>query len=604
MSEEYVLVPADQMRQIARYEITFDKIIEIAEIENGKLIFPENYAVTLEDLREALKNIISANPTVGEFGDNWYYPLTTLDENFGLREACMDEEEPETVPGSVGTGVWSRLPLTSGAVFSRVWYGLEDIWTENDDDERVGEFEEIGEYISDIDRFLANRGKPVVEMEFSEYEKEDFIEQFNDDDIVRTADDEALAICRRFTEELADKDSPSALRLKGYACYGGNRLYDCDWKVSRDCMIRLYDKTGDPQFANTLGYIYYYGRCTGGVPEYEKAFEMFAVSAANGLHEGMYKIADMFLHGYACKKSESAARFLYERVYEDCLRQFVKGREGAFADAALRMGNVYLKGIGVEKDPAEAYCYFLQADFAAKRRAKENDFFGYANVVVSIANALDSAREEIADRYGEYFSDHLDLELPGILFHTVDDGYRGQLDFEIREDSTANLTVRRCPKRGEEKPEPMLITYPQLDFCELSDSSEMEIFDLMTSGGDRGKISFRYDSLEWNHTENRLDIYYDTDLAGWISYDKIRINKAKKEKPSGKLLTLASISFQPNGRTYDYLCEIPGIQPGDRVIVNGYDGETEVTVRRVYTRYESELGLPLDRYKKVIRKCE
>lgn len=147
MSEEYVLVPADQMRQIARYEITFDKIIEIAEIENGKLIFPENYAVTLEDLREALKNIISANPTVGEFGDNWYYPLTTLDENFGLREACMDEEEPETVPGSVSTGIWSRLPLTSGAVFSRVWYGLEDIWTENDDDERVGEFEEIGEYI-------------------------------------------------------------------------------------------------------------------------------------------------------------------------------------------------------------------------------------------------------------------------------------------------------------------------------------------------------------------------------------------------------------------------------------------------------------------------
>ena len=97
----------------------------------------------------------------------------------------MDEEEPETVPGSVSTGVWSRLPLTSGVVFSRVWYGLEDIWTENDDDERVGEFEEIGEYISDIDRFLANRGKPVVEMEFSEYEKEDFIEQFNDDDIVK-----------------------------------------------------------------------------------------------------------------------------------------------------------------------------------------------------------------------------------------------------------------------------------------------------------------------------------------------------------------------------------------------------------------------------------
>ena len=98
MSEEYVLVPADQMRQIARYEITFDKIIEIAEIENGKLIFPENYAVTLEDLREALKNIISANPTVGEFGDNWYYPLTTLDENFGLRGLFRSKQTADLIP--------------------------------------------------------------------------------------------------------------------------------------------------------------------------------------------------------------------------------------------------------------------------------------------------------------------------------------------------------------------------------------------------------------------------------------------------------------------------------------------------------------------------
>ena len=36
----------------------------------------------------------------------------------------------------------------------------------------------------------------------------------------------------------------------------------------------------------------------------------------------------------------------------------------------------------------------------------------------------------------------------------------------------------------------------------------------------------------------------------------------------------------------------------------GYDGEKEVRVVAVADEYESELGLPVERYKKVLSKCE
>ena len=110
-------------------------------------------------------------------------------------------------------------------------------------------------------------------------------------------------------------------------------------------------------------------------------------------------------------------------------------------------------------------------------------------------------------------------------------------------------------------------------------------------------------SCEWNAAEGRIDFFFDEGQVGWLACDEYRFYNKNKKQPTGQLLKFVSISFQTNGRTYDYLCEIPEVKVGDRIVVLGYDGETEVTVQRVFEKYESELGLPLDRYKKVIRKA-
>ena len=153
--------------------------------------------------------------------------------------------------------------------------------------ERINDIEAFTELLEETGLFAANIGKQPLEMEFTDRRKETYMLSFENNSTLKKATDLEVSLCRRFTDELCAKDSILALHLKGYACYGGNRLYPCDWPASRDCIMRLFDKTGDPQYANTLGYIYYYGRCTNGVPEYEKAYEMFVISAANGLHEGM-----------------------------------------------------------------------------------------------------------------------------------------------------------------------------------------------------------------------------------------------------------------------------------------------------------------------------
>ena len=278
------------------------------------------------------------------------------------------------------------------------------------------------------DRFYRKGAQPVWKShEKTSAEKEAWLRPFEEDENLRMMDEEALEKARRYTEELCREDNVFALRLKGYACYGGNRLYECNWTAARDCMLRLRELADDAEYANTLGYIYYYGRCNGGEPEYEKAFPQFSYAAANGLFEAIYKLGDLYSHGYGCRKSEKTARNLYHMVYNETKKKFLRGYDASFADAALRLGKVFEYGIGTDANPAAAYCLYLEADFAAKIRAEHSDFFGDHSVVKRTGQALERVARKLP---AEFFRDVLWLDTPRPVVDFLEDGYRCELSFQ------------------------------------------------------------------------------------------------------------------------------------------------------------------------------
>ena len=73
-------------------------------------------------------------------------------------------------------------------------------------------------------------------------------------------------------------------------------------------------------------------------------------------------------------------------------------------------------------------------------------------------------------------------------------------------------------------------------------------------------------------------------------------------KASGKKYRFASVYFSPGGKHYDYLLDIDGVEVGDTVCVMTDRGKTEVTVAAILEKAESELALPIDKYKKIIEK--
>ena len=94
-------------------------------------------------------------------------------------------------------------------------------------------------------------------------------------------------------EKLAKKEDNWAMLCLGYNCYEGTNSFDVDYTKSCYYLEKYFEKTGDPDVARTLGYIYYYGRNNNGVPIKDKAFQYFSIAHISGdKAEATYKLAD------------------------------------------------------------------------------------------------------------------------------------------------------------------------------------------------------------------------------------------------------------------------------------------------------------------------
>ncbi len=94
----------------------------------------------------------------------------------------------------------------------------------------------------------------------------------------------------------------------------------------------------------------------------------------------------------------------------------------------------------------------------------------------------------------------------------------------------------------------------------------------------------------------------ETAAAAAQTASKSKENGVKKANRDPEY-TIVTVVFSNEGRKYDYICDLEGISTGDRVVVNVNDVEKTVRVMGVNIVKKSELKLPLEKYKHIIRKA-
>ena len=479
----------DRLRELIRYELLPVEFDEKYYSED----FDGQYEPSVADLLAACNNMIDKHISWAEFED-WYLYIT--EDLSVFYEGIWDYEDSIDY---IWTGDERGLFDLVMDAFNHIVCG----------DMTSAVFESLPHYMNLViqmcDDYRYNRNHDVEEWKIGQLHMELILNSFT---VEERIPDKYVDLFKKLLDIGCEQGNLDAMRTKGYSCYGGNGLYECDWYESRRLITKLFEKTGDPVYANTLGYIYYYGRCNDGVPEYEKAFQYYAVGAATGILESIYKQADMFMSGKGCIKSERAAEEIYFRLYEDGRPRFCQGDDAKFADIALRHASFYTK----RSDYYSAYRIYLEADYAIKKRLERSDFFGDVKVQENITKCLEDTRAKIAP---DYFVDKLELGYPDLLFDAFDGVrlFEAQIAEIEKEHYRMNLRVKPGNRYSK-----MLIVIPQFDYVNLTDCLEIDFITekpIEYKCDEDGKINIdgiRYKANGYSFTHGKKEIFALNDV--------------------------------------------------------------------------------------------
>ena len=498
--KETIVCDNEMIKKIVRFEVD-PELFDPNKDELDNFIITGSYRPTYEDMIVACNNMIQKEVDQ-EIFVYWNYYVTG-----DLQEAC------EYVWQGIFDDPTSLWPTTEEELLKTLNAALDYIGTCTDYSSQPEFAQKLKKVIQIAEDYKENKGKNIKDWKISNLQRDMIIFCYYDrPELVSKSKKEVV---KRIVDEECEKEDLGAMYIKGYGCYGGNNLYDCDWEESKKLITKLFEKTENPIYANTLGYIYYYGRCNNGVPEYDKAFQYFSIGAAHGVMESMYKQADMYLTGKGCIKSPDTADHIYYKLYDEAYSRFLDGDETKFADIALRMAT------GAErKNRYElALRYILQAEVAIKWRLKKSDFFGDKKVAENIEKTHNEIKEKLSK---DYIKEEYETGIPEWIEDMLWDGCKSKLTIERIKENQYKIKIERIKKDNRAK---AMIAEPQLDSAKVT-----RIFDtLMFTNEPVEYVDCKdMDKIFVDHVEfreNKIEFYYGKKKKVEIKNAKFLIRK-------------------------------------------------------------------------------
>lgn len=564
---EPVVIGGEDYRRLVRLE--GDVLERLRDNVPQNNVNKDGYCITVEDILAALKRI---------------------------RGGEVAESDCDLWVGAIGVALRDRTDGKQADPFYNEDIALIDIYFSVRSPYDGGfTWEKLDEAITECELFLENKDLPISERKYPVHIMEGLLAELEKDVAMESASEEKVFLYRRFAEELAALDDPIGLKALGYSAYGGNRAFPCDWVRSRDAITRLFEiETEMPErafYANTLGYIYYYGRCDG-TPDYEKAYKYFSFAAFNGIYEARYKVADMYEKGLGVVTSVETSDSIVRDLYSENIEYI---REGEFncklADVALRMGNIAAREGREDRSPEAAHYYYMQALFAIRRRMECMNYYGDGRVLAAIEGALSKTRDEL----GFKASRSVDLwSLESVLFSELTGG--GRLDLVIKRQGACKYKLTFTPHKAREgrNGKRMFITIPALDFSGM--------LDKLT-------VTYKTDGEIAEELIGERIVIDDVDGGALISdgrqvlsYGEYRIKAS--DVFSGKVYRFAAVKLPFSDDTVDYIVLDSAVAVGDKVAVSRFGETHEGVVMALSEKRAHEVSLPIKFYKKVLGRAE
>ncbi len=490
------MIPKELVRKVVRFEETDSSFWD--DLEAGAL--PEDsYRVTLKDIGTAIENMVNTKATVPQLF-RWLHMLFEVLDGDLLPDDLMER--------AIGTDVMYTYPDEKEDVMLgvlRILMNVSRNLANGEDREGLAKnlscVKDAREYLKCYEQ---NKGKPEAQWQYPDFMKEAYLAYIDESGFLDKLNEQELAKYKNFLSELLEKGNETALAVRAYGCYVGNKLFKQDFVRAKDDLETLFEKTENPTYANSLGYIYYYGRCDGGKADYAKAFQYFTFGAANGVEESIYKLSDMYKNGYGTFKSEKTAYKMIDQQFERLQKLYEQGEEkdGKLADVALRMGTMDLEGIGTFKEPFSAVSELLIAQYVMKERKQYGDSLVTARINKALAKGRDIIRkmdpdEEIWNLSFEIFSDYFQP------------GYHYTWKGKQLKNGMYSLQFTRTALLDPDEPANLFLVDAPKGRCELTNILKCHVMPIEPDAPVRGEADYAVFDAE---LPQEVRLYYDGEL--------------------------------------------------------------------------------------------
>ena len=506
------------------------------------------YSLTAGDIAAALGNINKTEDCLEVFKQWFWVIINIFYEDLDIESRRLEEYLID-------------LPLDDDEMFAvaygmteRLYWGLEERFSFKEEEEKyVVSFEEEPDWdkdikdksmiersaykavcddiISRVESYEHNKELPRQEWIYSDSQKKHIVESYEEEDGLENITAEEIDLYRRFVTELEKEGDVQALKSLAWGYYDGNAAFSRNFFLSEKYLMKLYLKTGDPFAANSLGYIYYYGRTNNGIPDYKKAFSYFSAGALAGVDESIYKAADMLIYGRGTPQNIDVGLNMIIDGYKDSCSRFCRGEyDCKFADYALRMGNICRDRLVYNMSMRDAYKFYLEADLAIKKRRSMYNFTGDETVELRIGNELKKIKEELALDENKK---ELKADFPIYINQLYEDRFPVKVTLKVNKDArSGSLKIERYRFGNEirdlfdDDPEggfkdilkipETILSFPELSWAMLTSELTYYLEDIVVAQKSEDGESFFSDGFRRNENTNALEFYSQGELVGAV----------------------------------------------------------------------------------------
>ena len=239
--------------------------------------------------------------------------------------------------------------------------------------------------------FEENKELPPEERTYTKDQMITFLNHWDNSLLLADAREDIINHFVEFTNILCGQHVFEALKIKAFACNGGNAAFPCDYAEAVKLLTILLKEFGFGYAANALGFIYYDGKLTG-KPDFDKAFAYFAIASNYGIAEAKLKFADMLLLGDAGNPDPILAYNTYLQVYHDARIRFESGDYSSnLPESAIRIARA-LKLFPDQK--VKRLKLLLEATYSAFVRYQNNKMYSDLEFSKEVQAEIDKAINE------------------------------------------------------------------------------------------------------------------------------------------------------------------------------------------------------------------